>query len=117
MDCIFCSIIKKESPAKIVYENDNVIVFENIKPAAPIHLLIVPKKHIATVNEIKEEDKNLIGDLFIAAQEAARLKNIKDTGYKLAINVGAGGGQEIFHIHIHLLGGWQNEAERESSKV
>ena len=104
MDCIFCSIIKKEAPATIVYENENIIVFENIKPSAPIHLLMVPKKHIASVNEIKEEDKDLIGNLFLVAQEVARLKNIKNSGYKLAVNVGRDGGQEIDHLHIHLLG-------------
>ena len=108
MDCIFCSIVKKEAPAEIVYENEKVVVFENIKPSAPIHMLIVPRKHIHSVNNVREEDKDLMGELFLAAWKTAEKINIKDAGYKLAVNVGKGGGQEIDHLHIHFLGGWQS---------
>ena len=106
MDCIFCSIIKKESSAEIIYENENSVVFKTIKPSAPIHLLIVPRKHIPSVNDIEKVDKDLIGELFLAAQKASEKVNIKNLGYKLAVNVGKDGGQEIDHLHIHLLGGW-----------
>ncbi len=109
MDCIFCKIIKKEAPAIIVYENDKIIVFENIKPATPIHLLAVPKKHIESVNNIEEEDKELMGEIFLAARKATEKVGIKDSGYKLTIHVGEGGGQEIFHLHVHVLGGWNNK--------
>ncbi len=108
MNCIFCKIIKKEAPATIVYEDENSVVFENIKPSTPVHLLVVPKKHIESVNHIKPEDRELIGDLFLSAQEAAKKVGIKDAGYKLAVHVGEGGGQEIFHLHIHILGGWKS---------
>ncbi len=105
MDCLFCKIIKKEIPSKTVLENESVIVFEDINPKMPVHLLVVPKKHIASVNEIKEEDKELIGELFLTAKQAAEKVGVKDKGYKLSVHVGEGGGQEIFHLHIHLLGG------------
>ncbi len=108
MDCVFCSIIEKKSPAEIVYEDENSIVFKTIKPSAPIHLLVVPKKHISSVNDIQKEDKNLMGDLFLVAQKVAEKFGVKDSGYKLAVNVGRGGGQEIDHLHIHFLGGWQS---------
>ncbi len=109
MDCIFCKIIKKEAPATIIYENDSVVVFENIKPATPIHLLAVPKKHIESVNHIEEEDKELIGEVFLAVHKAVEKVGIKYSGYKLTVHVGEGGGQEIFHLHVHVLGGWNNK--------
>ncbi len=105
MDCIFCKIAKKEAPATIVYEDDNTIVFENIKPAAPVHLLAIPKKHIDSVNHIELKDRELMGDIFLAIQKAVEKTRIKDSGYKLAIHVGEGGGQEIFHLHFHVIGG------------
>lgn len=108
MDCIFCKIVQKQIPADIIYENEKVVAFKNIKPNAPVHLLIIPKKHIESVDTVKEEDKELIGELFIAVQKAADLAKIRERGYKLAVNVKEGGGQEIFHLHLHLLGGWEN---------
>jgi len=101
MDCVFCSIIKKEVPADIVFEDDKVIVFSDIKPKASTHLLFVPKKHIESVNQINLEDKELIGHLFLTIKEIAFQKKINN--YKLAINVGRGAGQEVLHLHIHLL--------------
>ncbi len=103
-DCLFCKIINKEIPSDIVFENENVVVFRDIKPKAPIHLLIVPKKHIPTANDLKASDNNLLGELFTTAKEVAKIEGVKDSGYRLSINVGEGGGQEIFHLHIHLLG-------------
>ncbi len=103
MDCIFCKIIDKETPSDIIYENDEVIVIKDVNPKAPVHLLIIPKKHIPSVNHIEAKDKALIGDLILTAKEIAEEKNLK--GYKLLINVGREGGQIIDHIHLHLLSG------------
>jgi histidine triad (HIT) family protein len=102
-DCLFCKIVKKEAPSDIVYEDDSFIAFKDINPKAEVHLLIVPKKHIASIKEIEEEDKELIGGLFLIAKKLAQERELK--GYKLIFNVGREGGQIIDHIHLHLLGG------------
>ncbi len=112
-DCIFCKIIKKEEEAEIIYEDDLILAFENIRPSAPVHVLVVPKKHIETVNDIKKEDEEIIGHLWKKMREVAENKKIKKKGYKVAVNVGKGGGQEIFHLHYHLLGGWKSKKERD----
>ena len=101
MDCIFCKIISKELPAKIVYEDEKVLAFKDINPKAPIHLLIIPKKHIPSVNHLKLRDKELMGELILTAQKIARGKKLK--GYRLQINVGRPAGQIIDHLHLHLL--------------
>lgn len=101
MDCIFCKIIDKETPSNVIYENDEVIVIKDVNPKAPVHLLIIPKKHIPSVNHIETKDKALMGDLILTAKKIAKEKNLK--GYKLLINVGREGGQIIDHIHLHLL--------------
>jgi len=101
MDCIFCKIIKKEEPAEIVYENENFIVIKDIKPKAPVHLLVIPKTHIFSLKDIKEKDKELMGELILTSQKVASQKKLK--GYKLLINVGREGGQIIDHLHLHLL--------------
>jgi histidine triad (HIT) family protein len=106
MNCIFCGIIKKEIPSEIVYEDEKIIAFKDINPLAPVHILIIPKKHIESVNDLKEEDKDLVGYLFLIAQKVADLYEIKDKGYKLSFNVGKGAGQEVEHLHMHLIGGW-----------
>jgi len=107
MECIFCQIIKKEQPADIIYEDNDFIVFKDIKPSAPIHLLLVPKIHIPSVNNLEEEHINLIGKLFLLAKKIA--KNQKtENGYKLIFNVGRKGGQIINHLHLHLMGGWSD---------
>lgn len=112
MDCLFCKIAKKELTADIVYEDEKFIAFRDIHPKAPIHILIVPKKHIISVDHIKPEDKELIGELILIAQKIAREQGMARTGYKLVFNVGKGGGQEIEHLHLHLLAGWESEKER-----
>lgn len=112
MKCIFCQIINKEMPSEIVYEDAQIIAFKDIHPAAPVHILIVPKKHIPSVNHLTAEDKNLIGHLFLVTQKIARKTSLAKKGYKLAFNVGRGGGQIIDHLHLHLLGGWQTKKER-----
>ena len=103
MECIFCKIINKKIPADIVYEDNSVIVFKDIKPSSPIHLLIVPKKHIASINDLEEQDKELVGYMFLIAKKMAEKQGVLETGYRLAINVGRGGGQIIDHLHLHLL--------------
>ena len=101
MDCLFCKIVRREIPANIVLEDEGFLVFHDIKPKAPLHLLIIPKKHIHSVDHVGVEDKELMGELILTSQKVARLHNLK--GYKLQINVGREGGQEIDHIHLHLL--------------
>ncbi len=101
--CIFCKIIDKEKPSDIIYENDEVIVIKDANPKTPVHLLIIPKKHIPSVNHIEVKDKALMGNLILTAKKIAKEKNLK--GYKLLINVGREGGQIIDHIHLHLFGG------------
>lgn len=100
-ECLFCQIAKKEMPAEIVYEDEKIIAFEDIHPKAPIHLLIIPKKHIPSVDHLELTDKELMGELILAAQKIARQKNLK--GYRLQINVGRPAGQIIDHLHLHLL--------------
>jgi len=105
IDCIFCKIIKGEAPANFVYKDEDMVVFHNIKPSAPIHVLMVPIEHIESVNSL--EDGAVISKMMVKAKEVAHSLGIRDSGYKLIINVGRGGGQVIFHLHIHLIGGWE----------
>jgi len=105
MNCIFCRIIKGELPSKKVYEDDRVYVFEDINPQAPVHTLIVPKKHISTILEISKSDNELIGHMFQTANKIARQKGIADRGFRLVMNCNHESGQTVFHIHLHLLGG------------
>ena len=105
MSTIFSKIIAKEIPADIVYEDDLVLAFRDIQPQAPVHILIIPKKEIATVNDVSEADEKLLGRLFIVAAQIARENSIDESGYRLMVNVNADGGQEVFHLHMHLLGG------------
>lgn len=105
MNCLFCKIIKKEIPAEIIYEDNDVISFLDIHPKAPFHCLIVPKKHIPSLREIQEEEKFLLGAILLAAQKIAEEKEFSKRGYKLVFNVGRGGGQVIEHLHLHLLSG------------
>lgn len=105
MDCIFCKITKKEIPAGVVFENEEIIAFNDIKPIAPVHVVIIPKKHIVSVADIKEEDIMLMGKLIMAAKKIADDLKISPKGYRLLVRVGRGGGQEIDHIHLHLLSG------------
>lgn len=107
IDCIFCKIIKGESPANFVYKDEDMVVFHNIKPSAPIHVLMVPIEHIESINSLEERHGAVISKMMIKAKEVARSLGIHDSGYKLIINVGRGGGQVIFHLHIHLIGGWE----------
>jgi len=105
MECIFCKIANKEMPAEIIYEEGEIIAFKDANPVAPIHLLIIPKKHILSVNHLAEEDKELIGELFLVAQKLAREYGIDKSGYRLIFNIGKDAGQTVDHLHLHLIGG------------
>ena len=107
MPCIFCQIVAKTQPADIVYADDEVLVFKDIHPKAPIHVLLIPKLHIATVNDLEDEHIPLMGKLFMTAKRLAIQWDIAAQGYRLTVNVGRGGGQIIDHLHMHLLSGLQ----------
>ncbi len=104
-DCIFCKIIKKEIPAKVVFENEYVIAFNDINPVADIHLLVIPKKHIETLNDLENEDIPLVGKIFMAIKELARQRGIYSNGYRVIANCNKDAGQDVFHLHFHLIGG------------
>jgi histidine triad (HIT) family protein len=105
MECLFCKIAEKKLPAKIVYEDDLAIAFEDTNPQAPIHTLVVPKKHISTNLDLRKEDNTLIGHLFHVANKIATSKGIADRGFRLVMNCNPESGQTVFHIHLHILGG------------
>ncbi len=105
MDCIFCKIISGEIPSEKVYENDTVFAFKDIRPVAPEHILVVPKKHIANIEEISLEDGKVLSDLFMAVKEIASARKLNDKGYRLILNNGKAAGQEVFHLHLHVIGG------------
>jgi histidine triad (HIT) family protein len=104
-DCVFCKIINKEAPAEIFYEDQKTLSFRPLDPAAPIHILIIPKKHIASVNHLDPSDKELVGELFLTAQKIAAQYGLAEKGYRLIFNVGDDAGQTVPHLHLHLLGG------------
>ncbi|MBI2351599.1 MAG: histidine triad nucleotide-binding protein [Deltaproteobacteria bacterium] len=103
--CLFCSIIKGDVKGDIVYQDESVVAFRDINPKAPVHILIVPRKHIATLLDLEQGDKKLIGDIFYAATRLAKDKGISEDGFRVVLNCGPGAGQSVYHIHIHLLGG------------
>jgi histidine triad (HIT) family protein len=105
MDCIFCKIIAGEIPSGKVYENDSVYAFNDIHPISPVHVLVVPKKHVKNVNDIDSDSGQMLSDLFVAVKEIAAMKGLKERGYRVIINNGKAAGQEVFHLHLHLLGG------------
>jgi len=104
-DCIFCKIAKRELPAKIVYEDDESVAFEDIHPKAPTHILIIPRRHLSTLLEASQDDDRLLGRLLLAANSIARQQGIADRGFRLVLNCNSEGGQVVFHLHLHLLGG------------
>lgn len=106
-DCLFCKIAHREIPSEFLYEDDDFVVFKDIKPHAPVHLLIVPKQHIRSINDLESKDAELLGRMFLVAKEMAKAQGVNESGYKLLFNVEKGGGQVIFHLHLHLFGGWK----------
>jgi len=105
MDCLFCKIVEGTIPSTKVYEDEYVYAFKDIQPQAPVHLLVIPKKHIASLNEAEPGDAELLGRVALAAQRAAKEAGLGDSGYRVLTNVGKDGGQVVFHIHFHVLGG------------
>ncbi len=105
-DCIFCKIIKGESPAKFVYRDMDFVAFYDRRPSAPVHILLVPAEHIESVNTLEERHAAVVSKMMVKAKDIAEQLGIHDSGYKLVINVGRGAGQIVFHLHIHLIGGW-----------
>ena len=104
-DCIYCKIAAGEIPADLVYEDDTVVAFRDLNPQAPTHVLVIPRAHIATLNELKPEQEGIVGRMFSAAKEIAAQEGFAEAGYRTVINCNEAGGQTVFHIHLHLLGG------------
>lgn len=104
-DCIFCKIIRREIPSEIVYEDDEIIAFKDIQPLAPVHLLVIPKIHLCSLNDVTPEYENLIGRLLSVIRRLASEFGIAESGYRVVTNTGTDGGQVIGHLHFHLLGG------------
>jgi histidine triad (HIT) family protein len=104
-NCLFCKMVSGEIQPDVIYEDDEVLAFRDINPQAPIHALVIPRRHIATLNDLEDGDAELMGKLFLAAQKIARQEGIADTGYRTLVNCNADGGQEVFHLHLHLVGG------------
>lgn len=104
-DCLFCKILAGDIPSTEVYSDENVYAFEDINPGAPCHVLVIPRKHIATAHDLDAGDRELVGELYLAAQKVAEKKGVAGSGYRLVMNVGAGAGQSVFHIHLHVVGG------------
>lgn len=104
-DTVFAKIIRRELPATIVYEDDHVVAFRDIAPQAPVHILIVPRKEIPTLNDATEEDKELLGHILLVARKLAAQEGLAERGYRLVINTNSDAGQTVFHLHCHLLGG------------
>ncbi len=107
MSCLFCKIATGEIPATVVLDDTELMAFHDIHPQAPKHLLIIPKKHIATIDDANADDEQLLGKMVLAAKKLAKSEGLSDKGYRLVFNVNAGGGQEVYHIHLHVLGGRQ----------
>lgn len=105
MDCIFCKIINKEIPSQVVYEDEDILAFKDINPMAPVHILLIPKKHISDISKMSAEDTELIGRIHLAVGKIAKEMGIAEDGFRLVNNCGQNGGQMVFHLHFHLLGG------------
>ena len=105
MDCIFCKIAKKEIPSRIVHEDELVVAFEDVAPQAPVHVLVVPRKHISTTLELNDEDNALVGHMFQTANRIAKDRGISERGFRMVMNTNAEAGQTVFHMHLHVLGG------------
>jgi len=104
-NCIFCKIIEKQIPSTVVYEDDKVLAFHDIHPVAPVHIIIIPKEHIANVNDLNDQNAAVLADIHLAAKKIAEKLGIADKGFRLINNCGEGAGQTVFHLHYHLIGG------------
>ena len=108
-ECIFCSIAGHETETELLFEDDTLVVFRDINPHAPVHLLLVPRKHIRSINDLTAADHSILAHLIHTARDMARREGVDESGYKLLFNVEWGGGQRVFHLHLHLLGGWERK--------
>lgn len=106
-DCLFCKMVRGEIKPDVVYEDEYVLAFRDINPQGPVHILIIPKEHIATLNELEEEHAELMGKLFLTAKKVAEKEKVAENGYRTVINCNRHGGQEVYHIHLHVIGGRQ----------
>ena len=106
-DCLFCKIAHGKMDTRFLYENENLVVFRDINPHAPVHLLIVPKRHIRSINDLTDADDAILAEMIMIAKQMAKEEKVNASGYKLLFNVEKGGGQVIFHLHLHLIGGWR----------
>ena len=106
-DCLFCKIIKGEIPSSKVYEDDEILAFKDINPAAPIHILVIPKKHITSLAHLEKEDEIVVGKIYGVINKIAKEQGFKENGYRVIVNCGKDGGQEVMHLHFHLLAGKQ----------
>ena len=104
-DCLFCGIAAKTVPARVAYEDDALVAFHDIRPQAPVHLVVIPRRHLDRVADLTEADAALVGQLIVAANRLAREQGVAESGYRLVINCNAHGGQTVFHLHLHVLGG------------
>ena len=104
-ECLFCKIVARTIPAALVYEDDLVVAFDDINPQAPTHTLVIPRKHVTSVADLQDSDVGLLGRLMLTGNKIAKLKGVTDAGYRFVINAGAHGGQSVFHLHLHVLGG------------
>lgn len=105
-DCTFCKIVEGKMETEFLYQDDTLVVFRDINPHAPVHLLVVPRKHIRSINDLDTEDGPIVSHIIAVAKEMAKKESVNKSGYKLIFNVERGGGQLIFHLHLHLIGGW-----------
>ena len=104
-DCLFCKIAEKKIPSKIVHEDDKAVAFEDVNPQAPTHVLVIPRKHVASIAELNDADAGLLSHLMLTGAKVAKQKGIADGGYRIVVNTGRNGGQTVFHLHLHVLGG------------
>ena len=105
MDCLFCKIAAKQIPSKVVHDDNDVFAFEDINPQAPVHVLIIPKKHVATLNDLEKDDCEALSRVYMAAKKIALDRGVADSGFRVVANCNADAGQTVFHLHFHLLGG------------
>lgn len=104
-ECVFCGIVSGDQPATIAYRDDEVVAFEDIRPVAPVHLLIIPTRHISSIRDLTRDDDAILGKLFATANHLAKERDVFDQGFRLNFNAGPNGGQTVYHVHVHLLGG------------
>lgn len=110
-DCIFCKIANKEFDTEFIYEDDEIVAFKDINPQAPIHILVIPKEHIETIVDLNEKHEKLVGKMFTVVRKIAKIYNIEDEGFRLVVNCKENGGQEVKHLHFHILGGKKLETK------